>query len=45
MEQNKIRDELYTLDWNTPVNQYAAEEITSGKVEAADIKFLKRLGK
>lgn len=42
MEQNKIRDELYTLDWKTPVNQYATKEITSGKVEAADIKFLKR---
>lgn len=41
MEQNKIRDELYTLDWNTPVNRYATVEIKSGKVKPIDIEFLK----
>lgn len=42
MEQNKIRDELYTFDWHTPVNQYATREIISGKVKPIDINFLKR---
>lgn len=43
MEQNKIRDELYTLDYHTPVNQYATKEITSGKVEPIDISFIKKM--
>lgn len=42
MEQNKIRDEFYTLDWHIPVNQYAIREIMSSKVDPIDIEFIKR---
>ena len=42
MEQNKIRDELYTLDWHTPVNLYAINEIKSGRVKPIDIDFIKK---
>ena len=42
IEQNKIRNELYTLDYHTPVNQYAINEILSGKVTPIDLTFLKK---
>ena len=41
MEQNKIREEFYELDWHTSVNQYAINEIKSGRVKAIDLGFLK----
>ena len=45
IEQNKIRDELYTLDWHTPVNLYATKEIMSGKIKPISLNVVKRLGK
>lgn len=41
IEQNKIREEFYELDWHTPVNQYAINEIKSGIVKPIDLGFLK----
>lgn len=45
MEQNKIREELYTLAWGTPNHQYATKEIVSGQIEPISLNVLKRLGK
>ena len=44
-KQNKIRDELYMLDWKVKPNEYATREIISGKVEPISLNVLKRLGK
>lgn len=41
IEQNKIRDELYTLDWHTPVNLYATKEIMSGRIKPISLNVVK----
>ena len=41
MEQNKIREKFYELGLHTPVNQYAINEIKSGRVKPIDLGFLK----
>lgn len=41
IKQNKIREEFYELDWHTPVNQYAINEIKLGIVKPIDLGFLK----
>ncbi len=42
MEQNKIREKFYELDWHMPVNQYAINEIKSGRVKPINLDFLKK---
>ena len=43
-KQNKIREEMYGLDWKRKPNEYAIKEIVSEKIKPADLSIFKRLG-